>query len=211
MRLKNRKWLQPELDSSEKIIKDPQQYKGRWNVFFENDRPIHMEIGCGKGGFLIENYDRYADINFIGIEIQGKILAFASKNSRETSKRLIFLNADAKNLSEIFAPNEVSRIYLNFSDPWREKQKYIRRRLTHADFLNIYKEILAPGGQVHLKTDNISLFDFSVKQFSDNGWYLSEITKDLYAALPPDNIPTEYEKKFSEKGQKICRLIAKSL
>ncbi|MFI3175626.1 MAG: tRNA (guanosine(46)-N7)-methyltransferase TrmB [Bacillota bacterium] len=207
MRIRKRAWTEGELRDNEKVIKTPEQYKGRWSEFFGNTNPIYVEIGCGKGGFITENARRYPDINFVGIERQEAVVAVAAKYTEQSLDNLILLWENARNLSELFDVGEFQRLYLNFSDPWPKKRTY-KRRLTYAGFLREYHAVMGEA-ELFFKTDNKGLFEFSLNEFCKEDWKLSNISLDLHNGDCEDNIMTEYEKKFSEKGDPIYRLEAR--
>ena len=176
-------------------------------IYFTEKRPIHLEIGCGKGDFAVGMASQHPDCNFIAMERVPDVAclalekAMAKKDSRPDNLR--FLIGDAKNVAEWFLPHSVDCLYLNFSDPW-PKKGYAKRRLTHQGFLELYRQILCPGGLLRLKTDNEGLFDFSLEQFALCGLTVEWQTRDLHASEKAEgNIMTEYERNFSEKGQVI--------
>lgn len=173
------------------------------------DFPIELEIGCGKGSFISGLSKRYPDKKFIAMErVSDVILLAAERIKAEEAKNVKFIIGDARNLKEYFPSSSVARLYLNFSDPW-PKKGYAKRRLTHRSFLELYKEILVPNGEIVFKTDNIGLFEFSLEEFEAAGFKLKELTYDLHnSEYNDDNIVTEYEKNFSEKGFKINRVVA---
>ena len=173
------------------------------------DFPIELEIGCGKGSFISGLSKRYTDKKFIAMErVSDVILLAAERIKAEEAKNVKFIIGDARNLKEYFPSSSVARLYLNFSDPW-SKKGYAKRRLTHRSFLELYKEILVPDGEIVFKTDNIGLFEFSLEEFEAAGFKLKELTYDLHnSEYNDDNIVTEYEKNFSEKGFKINRVVA---
>lgn len=192
------------------VVLDPEQQKNRWQELFGNDHPIQMEVGMGKGKFIRTMAQQNPDINFIGVEVIEEVLLDAVKRMNRVggipnNLRLVWSNADL--LEALFAPGEIDRIYLNFSDPW-PKTRHAKRRLTHKGFLNQYAAILKADGQVHFKTDNQGLFEFSLNEFSDCGWKLQNIQLDLYRKLPEENVATEYEMKFHMQGLPIYRLEA---
>ena len=214
MRLRNVK------GSQEKILENPytiqtdgtngEDYKGLWNKnIFKNDNPIHIEIGMGKGQFIMGLAAENPDINYIGIEKYSSVLvrALDKKESLETDN-LMFLRMDAEDIAEYFAPGEVSRIYLNFSDPW-PKDRHAKRRLPSREFLARYDQILKPEGKVEFKTDNRGLFDFALEEVKAAGWKLEVCTFDLHhdEELMKGNIMTEYEERFSSQGNPICKMI----
>lgn len=189
-------------------VLEPQNQKGKWKELFGNDNPIHIEIGCGKGGFIKELAERNPNINYLAIEKCLDVLILAMEKIKDADiKNVRFMFGDANVLTEIFECGEVERIYLNFSDPWK-KSRQAKRRLTYCTFLEKYKSVLVKGGQVHFKTDNRPLFDFSLEQFEEFGAIVSELTFDLHnSEYNENNIMTEYEKNFSEKGFTINRCV----
>lgn len=210
MRLRNKKWARPLLDSLENIsIREGNKNKGNWQGVFQNKNPIYLEIGMGKGDFICGLASKNPRINFIGIERAETVAAIALKkiNNLELSNVKI-MNEDAINLENIFEKGEISQIYLNFSDPW-PKKRTTKKRLTYCTFLNIYKNILAKNGKVILKTDNRNLFEYSLTSFQENGWELNNIDFDYPLTDSDFDVPTEYERRFRELNNPICRLEAK--
>lgn len=194
----------------EMVVVGGEKFKGNWQSIFASPQPIHIEIGMGKGGFINEMARRHPQINFIGIEVYDSVLLRALEKTVENPlPNLRFLHADATNLKEVFETDEVAKIYLNFSDPW-PKVRHAKRRLTHEGFLNVYNEILATDGKLQLKTDNRLLFEYSVWSLNHYGMMFSDVSVDLHAdpEAYPDNVMTEYETKFHEKGQPIYLLEA---
>ncbi len=173
------------------------------------DFPVELEIGCGKGSFILGMSKNFPERKFIAMEKVSDVLVLAAEKIRsEEVENVKFIIGDARNLKEYFPASSVSRLYLNFSDPW-PKKGYAKRRLTHRGFLELYKEILVPNGEIVFKTDNIGLFEFSLEEFAASGFNLKDLTYDLHASeFNEDNIVTEYEKNFSEKGFKISRVVA---
>ena len=171
--------------------------------------PLRLEIGCGKGDFALEASSRYGEQPYIALEVISDVALLAMEKAKAANAgNLKFLIANAETLPEYFQKGDVSVIYLNFSDPW-PKKGYAKRRLTHRRFLEIYKSILTDDGVICFKTDNEALFDFSLEEFEAAGFYLSQVTRDLHAEpYAANNILTEYERNFSEKGSKIHRLVA---
>ncbi|WP_305768466.1 tRNA (guanosine(46)-N7)-methyltransferase TrmB [Candidatus Epulonipiscium viviparus] len=206
MRLRRDKNAAPFIEDCNKIIKNPYEYKGKWQELFNNSNPIHVEFGAGKGGFITELSKANPNINYIAVEKAETIVYKALKHASDISDNLYFLYFDVDECINIFEAGEVERIYLNFSDPWH-KNRYKKRRLTHRNFLDKYAKILSTAGEIHFKTDNKKLFGFSIEEFSAQNWLLTEVTLDLHKANV-DNIMTEYEKKFSEQGLTINRLVA---
>ena len=185
--------------------------KGGWNKVFGNDRPIWIEIGMGKGTFLMEMAEKYPDMNFVGIEKYSSVLLRAvQKQETAQLQNVRFVRMDAEYICDVFAENEVAKIFLNFSDPWPKKRN-AKRRLTSRQFMNRYDKILTSEGVVEFKTDNTALFDYSLEEIPEAGWQIIAYTKDLHNDLTMNegNVMTEYEKKFSENGNKICKLISR--
>ena len=210
MRLRNIKGSKEYIAASPYVIQNPTDQKGKWNEVFNNDNPIHIEIGMGKGQFIHELASRNPDINYIGIEKYSSVLYRALEKRQESElDNLFFLRIDAEILTEVFDENEISRIYLNFSDPW-PKDRHAKRRLTAPGFINLYDTVLEPDGELMFKTDNRPLFDFSVESISETSpWKLKDVTYDLHHSEFIDgNIMTEYEKRFVSLGCPIHRLVA---
>lgn len=199
-------------NSKDLICLEPEKNKGEWREFFGNDNEIYIEVGMGKGDFISNNALQNKDINYIGIELSKSVIvvainkfrAFENENSKIENLRMMSLNAE--NLLDVFAENEVDRIYLNFSDPWPRK-KHAKRRLTYKTFLDRYKKILKEDGLVEFKTDNRGLFEFSLESMNNYGMHFEKIFLDLHQTEEP-NIMTEYERKFCEKGP-IYKMVAK--
>ncbi|MBQ2798292.1 MAG: tRNA (guanosine(46)-N7)-methyltransferase TrmB [Ruminiclostridium sp.] len=175
---------------------------------FGNNNPVHLEVGCGKGGFVVEAAKRNPDINYIAVEMARNVIVSAMEQAREAElPNLKFLMGKAEYLEKFFPEKSVERIYLNFSCPY-PKETYKKHRLTHSGFLEIYKRILIDGGEIHQKTDNMKLFEFSIESFSSCGFRLRNISLDLHNSDFEGNIVTEYEKRFSDAGFPIYRLEA---
>lgn len=208
MRLRNKPWAEEFIAShTEVIIPNPEEYKGNWQRIFGNDHPIHIEVGTGKGQFVTGMALANPDINYIGIELYTSVIVVALEKVIEanTPPNLRLLKVNGADLDKYFAKGDVSRVYLNFSDPW-PKTRHAKRRLTHEGFLKLYESILIDGGEIHFKTDNRGLFEYSLVSMSEYGMLLKYVSLDLHANMPEDNIMTEYEEKFSAKGQPIYRL-----
>lgn len=210
MRLRNVKGAKEEIEVSEFVARNPKETKGKWKEQFGNDAPLHVEIGMGKGKFITTLAELHPEINYIGVEKYASVLIRAIEKRREKElPNLIFLSVDAVDLPEMFDRNEIDRIYLNFSDPW-PKERHARRRLTSREFLARYEQFLKPEGEICFKTDNRPLFDFSLEEAKEAGWELTDVTFDLHhSEFMEGNVMTEYEEKFSAKGNPIHRLVAK--
>ncbi len=211
MRLRNIPGADEIVSNSPFCIQEPAVHKGNWTALFENENPIHMEIGMGKGRFIMDLARLNPNINYIGIERYTSVLLRAVQKMEENPlPNVRFLCIDAATLPEIFAEGEVNRIYLNFSDPW-PKDRHARRRLTSSDFLARYDQILSKNGRIEFKTDNVDLFNFSLEEINNSElWHIDVHTYDLHEdpMLNFGNVMTEYEEKFSSKGNPICKLIA---
>ena len=209
MRLRNVPGARETIIENQFSIQEPEQKKGKWAEVFGNDHPIHIEVGMGKGQFIIEMARRNPEVNYIGIEKYSSVLVRAVEKLEDFEQNnLRLIHMDAENIEEVFDKDEVDRIYLNFSDPW-PKDRHAKRRLTSTRFLERYNNILTPEGRVMFKTDNKDLFDFSLEQVEEAGWILENHTYDLHhSEYNEGNVMTEYEEKFSAKGNPICRLVA---
>jgi len=208
MRIRKKTWEGEELSTNKNIVQEPEKYKGKWRDYFGNENPVYAEIGCGKGKFIVQNAIENPDINFIGIERQTTIMAIAARKTNDEMKNIALIRGDAETLEDLFEPSELSRIYLNFSDPW-PKKRWAKRRLTHRHFLDLYKSILGGNKEIFLKTDNTIFFESSLNEFCETGWRLSNISLDLHNSSIEGNIMTEYEERFSSLGQPIYRLEAR--
>ncbi|HHJ7922334.1 TPA: tRNA (guanosine(46)-N7)-methyltransferase TrmB [Streptococcus pyogenes] len=209
MRVRKRKGAEEHLaNNPHYVILNPEDAKGRWHDVFGNDRPIHIEVGSGKGGFITGMALKNPDINYIGIDIQLSVLSYAlDKVLASEVPNVKLLRVDGSSLTNYFEDGEVDMMYLNFSDPW-PKTKHEKRRLTYKDFLDTYKRILPEHGEIHFKTDNRGLFEYSLASFSQYGMTLRQIWLDLHASNYEGNVMAEYEEKFSNKGQVIYRVEA---
>jgi len=206
MRLRNIRGAKEKVDSSEYVILEPELYKGKWNTLFENSNPINLEIGMGRGNFIMRLAALNPDINYIGIEKYTSVILRAVEKREEIElKNLYFINYNAESINEIFGKGEIEKIYLNFSDPW-PKDRHAKRRLTSKEFLSRYDKCLRKDGHVIVKTDNRALFDFTLEQAKEVGWITDEITYDLHkSSYIQGNIMTEYEEKFVAEGKPIHR------
>ncbi len=211
MRLRTKKNLEPRIEKcSYLLIDNPETYKGKWlNAFgIDGSTKLHLEIGCGKGSFVCGMAELYPDITFIAIErVRNVIVSAMEKADNMGLKNVHFLNANARNLTDYFEDGEIDRIYLNFSDPW-PKNRHEHNRLTSSNFMPTYMKLLTKGGQIHQKTDNRQLFDFSLEIYNKYGCTLSELTYDLHKdGMAESNIITEYEQRFIGLGQPIHRVV----
>ena len=215
MRLRNIPGAKDAITESSYVVQTPTECKAKWAEQFPKEQPIYIEVGMGKGRFLMDMARLHPDINYVGIEMYDSVLlrALQKREKLETEgihlDNLKFMCMDARFLPEVFDKGEVERIYLNFSDPW-PKARHAKRRLTSREFLARYNEILAPEGRVEFKTDNRDLFEFSLEEVDAAGWKLMAHTFDLHHedAMMEVNVMTEYEEKFSSMGNPICKLVA---
>ena len=216
MRLRNIPGAKDAIAESIYVIQNPQENKGNWDKVFPQNQPVHLEVGMGKGRFLMDMAKLHPEINYIGIEMYDSVLLRAIQKKEALAEEgqelsnLKFMRMDARLLPEVFEKGEVSRIYLNFSDPW-PKARHARRRLTSLDFFARYDKILTADGTVEFKTDNRGLFDFSLEQLEECPSFTTQkYTFDLHHEpdMNEGNVLTEYEEKFSSLGNPICKLIA---
>ena len=210
MRLRNIPGAKEAVMESAFVVQRPQEKKGGWAQVYPQTGPIHIEVGMGKGQFLMELARRNTQVNYLGIEMYDSVLLRALQRMAEIDElpNLLFMREDARLLPEIFRKGEVEKIYLNFSDPW-PKARHAKRRLTSREFLNRYERILVPEGVVEFKTDNRGLFEFSLEEIREAGWRLLACTYDLHndAKMCEGNVMTEYEEKFSSLGNPIYKLV----
>lgn len=209
MRVRHKPWAKRKLQQfPDLVIANPKDRSGEWADVFGSDSPLHVEIGTGKGRFIVGMAQKYPEINFVGIEQNESIIVSALQKCLDANvKNVRLLHEDARGLTEYFAEDEVDEIYLNFCDPW-PKRKHEKRRLTYASFLAQYGYVLKNHGVVNLKTDNQGFFEYSIESFSQYGFTLRNISLDLHRSEFRDNVMTEYEEKFSSMGQRIYRLEA---
>ena len=214
MRLRNIPGTQDAILESSYVVQEPQTKKGHWEEVFEKKQPLHIEVGMGKGRFLMDLARLHPEINYVGIEMYDSVLLRALQKREELEEKgevysnLFFMRVDARLLPEIFEKGEVDKIYLNFSDPW-PKARHAKRRLTSREFLARYDKILVPDGKVEFKTDNKDLFEFSLEEVKEAGWNLEAFTFDLHhnEEMVQGNVMTEYEEKFSSMGNPICKMV----
>ena len=209
MRMRKKKNLDARWERCARyLVESPEDMKGKWKEIFGNGNEIHLEIGCGKGGFITGMAEKYPDVNFIAVEKVRDVMVMAmEKASAAELENVVFMDMDAEKIEDVFEKGEVSRIYLNFSDPWK-KNKQAKRRLTHKRFLDRYKNVLPEGGYVWFKTDNRALFEFSLNSFAEENFKIRNISLDLHNSKFEDNVMTEYETRFSEMGMPIYRVEA---
>jgi len=192
------------------MIPEPEKLKGKWQEEFGNSNPLHIEAGSGKGRFITGLALANPDINYIGIELFDSVIVTALQTVLDEEggiPNLRLLRINAEKMESFFEKNEVDRMYLNFSDPW-PKTRHAKRRLTHESFLKLYETVLPKNGEIHFKTDNRGLFEYSLTSISEYGMQLKDVSLDLHANEPEWNIMTEYEEKFKKKGQPIYRMEA---
>ena len=213
MRLRNIPGSEEVLENSNYVINDPKKFKENWNTVFENKNPIHIEIGMGKGKFIVTLAKQNPEINFIGIEKYSSVLLRAVQKLQDEEndlRNLRLICIDAKEIEDVFGMEEIKKLYLNFSDPW-PKDRHAKRRLTSKEFLKRYESIIERNGLIEFKTDNKILFDFSLEEYKKSNWELNAVSFDLHndASLNRDNVMTEYETKFSQMGNPIFKMILK--
>ncbi len=208
MRMRKRHNLAPRMEKcAELMIDDGQSLRGKWRESFPEYGRVFVELGCGKGRFTADTAETMPDTLLIAVELIADAMIVAMERVRDREiKNVRFINGDAKKLAEVFDKGEIDRLYINFCDPW-PKSRDAKFRLTAPSFLRIYSDVLPVGGQIHFKTDNTPLFDWSIDRFTDEGWELSEITNDLHKN-GQCGIMTDYEAKFTAEGMKINRLVA---
>lgn len=215
MRIRKKKWAVPELNACNFFIQNPTEYKGRWKDFFQNDNPIELEVGCGKGTFVAHKGLQNPDTNFIAVDIKSDMLGVARRNVvklyEENDRECNNITLTAYNVDkivDIISPEDgISRMYINFCNPW-PRGKHNKRRLTHPTKLKQYISFLPIGGEIRFKTDNDELFDDSLEYFRECGFEITYMTRDLHRSDVKDNIVTEHEKMFSDEGILIKYLTA---
>lgn len=216
MRIRKKKWAQPELDACSFFVNNPEELKGKWADFFCEAKPLELEVGCGKGTFVAEKALRNPDVNFIAMDIKSDMLGVGRRNIvkrfEEAGREVKNIALVAHNVDKIFEvigeDDKIDRIYINFCNPW-PRGKHNKRRLTHPTKLNLYKSFLKKGGEIHFKTDNDELFEDSLEYFKESGYELVKIVRDLHNSDVEGNIVTEHEKMFSDEGILIKYLVAK--
>ena len=216
MRIRFKPWARPELEASKFYIDNPEEYKGKWKELFNNNNPIHLELGCGKGGFISQLAVYNPDVNYIAIDLVDAMLGLAKRKIEEEYHmanreidNIYITRYDIERINNILSKEDgIERIYINFCNPW-PRGKHRKKRLTHTRQLEKYKEFLIAGGEIHFKTDDDDLFESSIAYFKESGFEIIKITYDLHSETDWEDIQTEHEKMFSEEGIKIKALIAK--
>lgn len=209
MRLRNITGSREVIAESPYVIHEPQSYKGKWQEIFGNPHPIRVEIGMGKGRFIMDLARMNPDINYVGIEKYSSVLLRGiQKMELDPLPNLFFIRMEAEEITKVFGKAEVNRIYLNFSDPW-PKDRHAKRRLPSREFLHRYDEILVSDGVIEFKTDNRDLFQFALEELEPAGWHLDQVTEDLHhnEEMMQGNVMTEYEERFSSIGNPIYKYI----
>ena len=208
MRMRKKPNLDVRMERCEELlIREPEAWKGRWRELKPDADGLHLEIGCGKGRFTVETARLHPSTLFVAVERVADAMVIAMERARQLElTNVFFIDADAARLRDYFAPGEVDRIYLNFSDPW-PSNRHAKRRLTHTDFLMRYRLVLREGGQIHFKTDNHDLYEWSLFQFPKAGYTLSEVTRNLHEH-GIQGVMTDYEEKFHNLGTPINRCVA---
>jgi tRNA (guanine-N7-)-methyltransferase len=206
MRQRNKPWAKDKMAQyPQYVIEKPELHKGNWSEVFGNTAPLHIEIGTGKGRFISGMAKSNPNINYIGIELAESVIVSALEILIEDElPNVKLMNVNAEDLEKYFEKSDVERVYLNFSDPW-PKTRHEKRRLTYERFLRVYENILVDEGEIHFKTDNQGLFEYSLTSFSKYGLLLTYVSLDLHQSDFEGNIMTEYEEKFSSKGNRIYR------
>lgn len=209
MRLRKKWWARPELEESNLFVPKASVNKGKWNEVFGNSNPIYLELGCGRGDFLVGHSSNNPDINYLAVDLKDEVLIYGLHKLQEKNlenARLTAMNIDY--IEEVFEKDEVSKIYINFCNPW-PKDRHNKRRLTHTRFLTRYKSFLKPGCEVWFKTDDTDLFNASQEYFKECGFEIEFLTYDLHKSDFEGNIMTEYETKFTGLGMKTMCLTAR--
>lgn len=209
MRLRKKWWARPELEASNLFVPKASDNKGKWNEVFGNSNPIYLELGCGRGGFLTKHAEANPNINYVAIDLKDEVLIYGLHKLQEKNienARLTAMNIDF--IEDVFEKDEVSKIYINFCNPW-PKDRHNKRRLTHTRFLEKYKKFLKPGSEIWFKTDDTDLFNASQEYFKESGFEIEFLTYDLHKSDFEGNVMTEYETKFTSLGMKTMCLTAR--
>ncbi len=216
MRMRKKPWARPELEACKFFIQKPSEYKGRWKEFFGNDKPIYMELGCGKGTFMAVHGSEHPDINYITIDIKDEVLVLAKRNIEAAYEKkgheinnVALMSQEIAIIDNMIGDgDEVERIYINFCNPW-PKDRHKKRRLTHTRQLENYKKFMVDGAEIWFKTDDDELFEESLEYFKESNIEVTYLTRDLHNSGFEGNVVTEHEKMFTEQGIKTKFLIAK--
>lgn len=216
MRIRKKKWAQPELDRCRYFVKEPDSYFGRWKEFFHNDNDIELEVGCGKCSFVAQKALENPDKNYIAVDIKSDMLGVGRRNieklfadNHATPDNIALVAFNVENIERLVSSDDnIRQMYINFCNPW-PKEKHKKRRLTHVTKLNKYRTFLQHGAQINFKTDNDELFEESLLYFKESGFEITYITYDLHNSDVTGNIQTEHETMFSQQGIKIKYLTAK--
>lgn len=217
MRLRKKPWARPELEACNFFVQNPKEYKGKWSSSFKNEGIMYLELGCGKGNFVSVHGARNKDKNYIAIDIKDEVLVLAKRNIERVYKENNEILDNVKLMAQeiglindiLGEEDKIDRIYINFCNPW-PKEKHKKRRLTHTKQLENYKKFLVNNGEIWFKTDDDNLFEESLEYFKESGFDVIYKTYDLHnSEYDKDNIRTEHENMFTEKGIKIKFLIAK--
>ncbi|WP_147805312.1 tRNA (guanosine(46)-N7)-methyltransferase TrmB [Alkalicoccus halolimnae] len=210
MRLRNKPWAKDYITEQAHIVEsDPAAWKGSWQEKFPSEQPLYVEVGSGKGRFVNELAQQNPQVNVIGIEMsESVIVSGVEKAVEEAKSNLILLQEDVNYLTDFFEKGEIDRLYINFTDPW-PKNRHAKRRLTHEGFLQKYEEVIKREAEIHFKTDNQGLFEYSLESLTSYGFQLQNVSLNLHESGMKNNIMTEYEEKFFRKGMRIYRLEAR--
>lgn len=209
MRMRYKPWAEDYLKKEPNIVDNDGSHAGRISEWFDNDQPIYIEVGSGRGQFITTLAAKHPEINFISMEREKSVMIkVLDKVIEQGLTNIKLICNDAIELNDYFKDGEVSRLYLNFSDPW-PKKRHTKRRLTYQTYLALYKQVLKDDGEIHFKTDNRGLFAYSLESMSQFGMYFTKINLNLHEEDDEENIETEYERKFSDKGSRIYRMEAK--
>ena len=219
MRIRKKKWAEPELAACRYYVNEPEQYRDRWREFFGNDHPIELEIGCGKGGFAGQFALKYPDRNIIALDIKIDMLGVGRRTivrlfeeaGKDSVDNLLLVNYNVEQLDKVIFPeDEIEGLFINFCNPW-PRAKHKKRRLTYYKKLQMYKSFLKPDAEIRFKTDDDELFEESLEYFEQSGYEITYLTRDLHASDFAENIETEHERMFTEEGKTIKFLIAKQI
>ncbi len=203
MRLRKKWWARPELEKSPLVIIEPRDFKCKWSEVFGNDNEIYLELGCGRGEFITKNAINNPDKNYIAIDLKDEVLVCTLRNVEEAKlSNVRIIPLEIAFINEIFGEDEISRIYINFCNPW-PKERHNKRRLTHTKFLAKYKEFIKENTEIWFKTDNKDLFEASMEYLTSSNFEINYYTYDLHNSSFTENVPTEYENKFARLGMKI--------